>query len=134
MLLIELLVEYSTHSLNRPFSYIYQGSKLVRPGYRVLINFNHRELVGYVINVIETEKTREQLEEELGFTIDEISDVLDETPLLNDDLLSRFDNVTLKTFKKANCIDEKSLNKSKIKDFFKSIQTILHNFIINNNN
>ncbi len=88
MLVIEVLIEYANYSLNRPFSYTYSGSKIVRPGYRVLLNFHKREVMGYVVSTKEIDKSKEQLEDELGFTIGEISDVLDQTPLLNDDLLA----------------------------------------------
>ena len=93
MLIVETLIEYASHSLNRPFSYVYKGKKNIEKGYRVLIEFNHREIVGYVINVQETNKTVEELETELGFNIDEIKDVLDNSPLLNEDLLNLADQV-----------------------------------------
>ena len=94
MLLVETLIEYASHSLDRPFSYIYKGNKNIERGYRVLIEFNHREIVGYVTNVSETNKTVEELEDSLGFRIDEIKDVLDSSPLLNDDLLQLADQVS----------------------------------------
>ena len=93
MLLVETLIEYASHSLDRPFSYIYKGNKKIERGYRVLIEFNHREIVGYVINVNETDKTVEELEDSYGFRIDEIKDVLDSSPLLNEDLLQLADQV-----------------------------------------
>lgn len=93
MLVIELLIEYSALSLDREFTYIYQGKKKVGPGFRVLIDFNSSELIGYVLRVSETSKTKEQLEEEKGFIINEIKDVIDETPLLNDELLELVDEV-----------------------------------------
>ena len=94
MKIIELLIEHNNYSLNRPFSYVYFGDKPVDRGYRVLVNFNHQELVGYVIKVSKTNKTKKELEEELGFNIDEIVDVLDSSPLLNEDLMSLADQVS----------------------------------------
>lgn len=93
MLIVEVLTEYSIHSLNRPFSYLYNGNKRIAPGYRVLINFNHREIIGYVVKVTLTDKSKEQLESESGFIMDEVVDVIDSTPLLNDDLLNLADEV-----------------------------------------
>ena len=93
MKIVEILIEYANYSLDRPFSYFYKGNKKLGIGYRVLINFNNRESVGYVTNCYETDKTIEQLEEELGFKIGEILDVLDEAPLLSEDLLSLADQV-----------------------------------------
>ena len=94
MKIIELLIEHNNYSLNRPFSYVYFGDKPVDRGYRVLVNFNHQELVGYVIKVNETNKTKKELEEEFGFNIDEIVDVIDSSPLLNEDLMSLADQVS----------------------------------------
>ena len=94
MQIVEVLIEYARHSLNRPFSYIYNGKKKIAPGYRVLINFNNREIVGYVVDIKETNKTKDELEKESGFIMEEISDVLDESPLLNNDLLKLADEVS----------------------------------------
>ena len=94
MKIIELLIEHNNYSLNRPFSYVYFGDKPVDRGYRVLVNFNHQELVGYVIKVSKTNKTKKELEEEFGFNIDEIVDVIDSSPLLNEDLMSLADQVS----------------------------------------
>lgn len=91
---VEVLVEYSNYSLDRPFSYIYKGNKKVDIGFRVLVNFNNREIVGYVINAYSTEKTIEELEKELGFNIGEVIDVIDESPLLSEDLLKLADKVS----------------------------------------
>ena len=94
MKLIELLIEHNNYSLNRPFSYVYSGEKKIERGYRVLIDFNNHEIVGYVINVKETTKSINELEEELGFSISEIKDVIDEAPLLSEDLMQLADQVS----------------------------------------
>ena len=94
MKLLEILIEHASHTLDRPFSYVYDGKKDVDVGYRVLINFNNKELVGYVTKTTDTDKTIEQLEEELGFEISPIVDVLDEKPLLNDELLQLADEIS----------------------------------------
>ena len=87
MKLLEVLIERKANTLNRPFSYIYNGEKPVDVGYRVLVSFAHKDTIAYVIGLKETDKTKEQLEEEMGFQIGEIKDVLDEKPLLNDELI-----------------------------------------------
>ena len=94
MKIIELLIEHHNYSLNRPFSYSYKGDKKVERGFRVLVNFNHQELVGYVVKVYKTDKSVESLEEELGFQINEIIDVIDSSPLLNEDLMKLADEVS----------------------------------------
>ena len=92
--LIELLIEHATLSLNRPFTYCYHGNKKVDSGFRVLINFNNQELVGYVLSVKESDKSISELEDEFGFSINEIIDVIDETPLLKPDLLELADEMS----------------------------------------
>lgn len=93
MKVIEVLIERANYSLNRPFSYLYDGDKKVDKGYRVLLKFNNQPLVGYVLSTYTTNKSKEQLEEELGFNLFYIDDVIDSSPLLNDDLLSLCDQV-----------------------------------------
>ena len=93
MKIVEVLIEYANYSLDRPFSYFYKGKKKVDVGFRVLVTFNNRDIVGYVINCYETNKTLTELQEESGFKIDEIKDVIDESPLLSQDLLNLADEV-----------------------------------------
>ena len=94
MKIVNLLIEHANNSLNRPFSYVYKKEKKVEPGFRVLVNFNEQELVGYVLSVADTDKTTEELEEEWGFEVKEIVDVLDKEALLNDELLTLADHVS----------------------------------------
>lgn len=94
MQLLEVLIEYSTHSLDRPFSYTYSDKRVIKPGVRVLVTFNHREIVGYVTKVTVTDKSREELEQETGLKIGEIADILDERPILNDDLLQLSEEIS----------------------------------------
>lgn len=94
MKLLQILIEHASHSLDRPFSYAYKGDKKIDVGFRVLVNFNSSELVGYVIECEETSKNIEQLEDELGFEISEIQDILDESPLLNNELLLLADRMS----------------------------------------
>lgn len=94
MKLIELLIEHATLSLNRAFTYAYSGMKKVDAGYRVILDFHNQELVGYVLSVKDTNKTIAELEEEFGYTINEIKDVIDDSPLLNDDLLKLADEMS----------------------------------------
>ena len=94
MQIVEVLIEYAKSSLNRPFSYFYNGKKKLVKGIRVLLDFNHRDIIGYVVKVEETNKTVEEYEEEKGFSISEIKDVIDDEPLLNEELLSLLDEVS----------------------------------------
>lgn len=94
MKIVNILIEHASHSLDRPFSYVYSGSKNIGIGFRVLVDFNHTKLVGYVLECKETSKTINELEEELGFNILEIEDVIDDSPLLNEELLKLADFVS----------------------------------------
>ena len=94
MKLIEVLIEYSNYSLDRPFSYVYKGNKNLDVGFRVLVAFNNREIIGYVTKCEETDKAKEELEKELGFNIGEVIDVVDDSPLLSQDLLNLADEVS----------------------------------------
>ena len=93
MQIVEVLIEYAKSSLYRPFSYFYNGKKKLVKGIRVLLDFNHRDIIGYIVNVEETNKTVQEYEEEKGFSISEIKDVIDDEPLLNDELLTLLDEV-----------------------------------------
>ncbi len=94
MLLINILIEYALHSLNRPFTYIYKGDKKVVVGTRVLVSFNHQQIIGYVIGVTKSDKTIKELEEEYGFVLEEIDDILDESPLLNEELMNLSEEIS----------------------------------------
>ena len=94
MQIVEVLIEYAKSSLNRPFSYCYNGPKKLIKGIRVLLEFNHRDLIGYIINVQETDLSIAEYEEEKGFSVSEIKDVIDDVPLLNEELLSLLDEVS----------------------------------------
>lgn len=94
MKLVELLIEYAISALDRPFTYIYKGNKKLEAGFRVLVTFNSKELVGYVTSIKETNQSKEEIEESLGYQINEIKDVIDEAPLLNDDLLELVDEIS----------------------------------------
>ncbi|MFA6781074.1 MAG: primosomal protein N', partial [Bacilli bacterium] len=93
MRILEVLTEHRVNALNRPFSYVYFGQKDVRVGFRVLINFNNRQLVGYVVSVEETSKTLDEYEQEKGFDVQEIIDVLDDSELLNDELMALVERI-----------------------------------------
>ena len=94
MKILETLIEYGTYSLNRPFSYLYDGEDEIKVGTRVIISFNNREIIGYVLSVKETSKSKEEIEKESGYTLSFIIKVLDEVPLLNEELLSLADDIS----------------------------------------
>lgn len=94
MQIVKVLIEYANRTLNRPFSYIYKGKEKIQKGIRVLVNFNHRDIVGYVVDVENTNKTVEEIESESGYQLNEIVSIIDQTPLLDQELLSLLDEVS----------------------------------------
>ena len=94
MQIVKVLIEYSNRTLNRPFSYIYKGDIKIKKGIRVLVEFNHREIVGYVIDVEESNLKIEQIEEQSGYQLSEIISIIDKEPLLDDELLTLLDDVS----------------------------------------
>ena len=87
MKLLEVLIERKANTLNRPFSYVYEGDKPIDVGFRVLVPFAHKDVIGYVVGAKEENRSIAQLEEDMGFRIDKVKDVLDDKPLLNEELL-----------------------------------------------
>ncbi len=87
MKLVEVLIERKAESLNRPFSYLYYGSKNIDIGFRVIVPFAKTKLVAYVLKVIDTNKSKEELESLTGYKISDIIDVIDDKPLLNKELM-----------------------------------------------
>ncbi|MCQ2800693.1 MAG: primosomal protein N' [Bacilli bacterium] len=94
MQIVKVLIEYANRTLNRPFSYLYKGNVKIQKGIRVLVNFNHRDIFGYVVDVEETNKTAEELEMESGYQLSEIVSIIDQTPLLDQELLTLLDEVS----------------------------------------
>ena len=94
MQIVKVLIEYANRTLNRPFSYFYKGNIEIKRGVRVLVNFNHRDIVGYVIDVEKTDKSVSEVEEESGYQLNEIVSIIDQTPLLDEELLALLDEVS----------------------------------------
>ena len=94
MLIVKVLIEYAVSSLDRPFSYLYRGDNQIRVGTRVLVSFNNKEIVGYVIEVESSDLSKTELEEQTGFKLEEVIEVLDEFPLLNVDLMNLLDIIS----------------------------------------
>lgn len=87
MLILQVLTQYGKLSLNRPFSYAYSGSKKVGTRFRVSVPFNNRPIMGFVISISETTKSLDELEKLNGYRLNEVIDVIDQEPLLSDELM-----------------------------------------------
>lgn len=87
MKIANVRVEHQVFSLDTPFSYEIPENLNVVAGVRVSIPLNSTTLVGYVTSVEELNITKEEYERVNGFEIKSIIDVIDEKPLLNEELL-----------------------------------------------
>lgn len=87
MVILDVLIQYGSQALDKTFSYLYSGNKVVGPRFRVTIDFNGKQIMGFVMGVHPTSKSEEELEKENGFPLKHILDVVDEEPLLTDELM-----------------------------------------------
>ena len=87
MKIVDVLIERKIQSLNRPFSYVAKDDALIEVGERVLVPFNNKNIVGYVINVTKSDKSIAELEKEFGYKLFEIRKIIDEKPLLTPELI-----------------------------------------------
>ena len=86
MQILSVLIEYNVSSLNRPFSYVYEGDNEIKVGTRVLVPFNNRNIIGYVVDVEKTDKTKKEISESSPFDVKEITKIIDDEPIFNDEL------------------------------------------------
>lgn len=86
MKIYEVLIEYTSSSLDRPFSYAYSGEKSIALLCRVLVPFRNASVCGIVVNIRQTEESPQEYERATGFQLKEIRDVIDDAPLLNERL------------------------------------------------
>ena len=86
MQILKVLIEYSAESIDRTFDYLLNAQKDVK-GCRVAIDFgNKKDVIGYVLDSEYTDKTKEELEEDYGFALKEVKEVIDEESLLSNEL------------------------------------------------
>ncbi|MBP5217142.1 MAG: DEAD/DEAH box helicase family protein, partial [Bacilli bacterium] len=86
MKILDVYIEHGKASLDRPFSYLYDGPRNVEPFFRVLVDFHGQRIMGFVSRVRDTDATEKELEEANGFALSHILEVIDSEPLLNDEL------------------------------------------------
>lgn len=87
MLVLDVLIQHGLASLDRPFTYLYEGARAVGVGFRVQVRFHSQCLLGFVVRVEETPYRKEELEKQRGFPLSYVTAIVDEEPLLNDELL-----------------------------------------------
>lgn len=84
MYIVKVLVEHPVHSLDTTFDYL--SHKKLMVGIRVWIRFGYQKIIGYVEAIEETSLSQEELEKKAGFQYQYILEVIDEEPLLNEEL------------------------------------------------
>ena len=86
MQIASVVIEYSDDRLDKTFDYLYLGDENII-GKRVSVIFNHREVIGYVLDTSFSDLSKEELEEEYGFKLNFINKVIDNEALINEELL-----------------------------------------------
>ncbi|MCF0111626.1 MAG: primosomal protein N' [Erysipelotrichaceae bacterium] len=87
MILAKIWMEHSARALNRTFTYdVSQFS--VKPGMRVHVPFGTQKLVGFVDQVWEDRREKKEIEAQQGFEIKSVYDVIDQEPVLNEELMN----------------------------------------------
>ena len=84
MFIAKILIEHPVQSLDMTFDYL--SNYPLQIGIRVLVPFGRQKLVGYIESIEETHLSKDVLEKEAGFSYHYISEVIDDEPLLNDEL------------------------------------------------
>ncbi len=87
MKIAKIYTERSNLKIDRPFSYFISDELNVLVGTRVNINFNGSDIVGYVEDIEYSDLSKKEYEDIQGFELKEISDVIDDKPLLNKELV-----------------------------------------------
>lgn len=86
MQILKVLIEYSAENIDRTFDYLLNSDMDAR-GCRVSIDFgNQKNVVGYVLDSEYTDMSKEELEEEYGFSLKEVKEVIDKESLLSNEL------------------------------------------------
>ncbi len=103
MYIADVLIEHPVNPLDRPFSYLCELP--ISKGIRVKVPFAAQSLVGYVESVLETTLSEKELEEENGYPLKWISEIIDEKPLLNSELMQVADYLSKITLSpKISCL------------------------------
>lgn len=95
--LLEVFIEHQLQQLNRPFTYVYHGPIIPQKGIRVRVPFRQQSLIGYVTEskLIEDFKTYQASS---PYPILEVTELLDEKPILSIELLTLVDELATQQF------------------------------------
>lgn len=85
MLVANVWIEHPYFKIDRPYSYLADGFTL-KQGMRVVVDFNNQRLIGFVDTVFSTDLDQQSYFKQHGFELKMILAVIDEKPLINDEL------------------------------------------------
>ena len=85
MYLLKVLTQNNVYLLDRTFYYL--SDKDVKEGVRVKINFHNSSIVGYVVSSEFKNKSKDEIEDDLGINLAFIEEIIDQKPILNEKLL-----------------------------------------------
>ncbi|MBQ4254103.1 MAG: DEAD/DEAH box helicase family protein, partial [Erysipelotrichaceae bacterium] len=86
MRLANVWLEHPTMMLNRTFSYILKDNQHPVRGCRVQVELNNRMIVGFVDSVEQIDQQKEEYEKQAGYSLKYVYSVMDESPVLNEEL------------------------------------------------
>lgn len=86
MQIVQVLVEYGVRKLDKTFTYVYLKDNSIKCGTRVKVNFNNKDIIGYVLKVEKSDLSFEEYQSKSFFVVKEILEIIDEEPLLNEEL------------------------------------------------
>lgn len=84
MYILEVYVTNASLNINRSFTYLSEVE--VKAFMRVRIEFNHQAMLGFVSEVSYLNKTKAEIEAMYGYKMLEIIEIVDEKPILSNDL------------------------------------------------
>jgi len=96
MYLIDVIIEHPVRHLDTTFTYLNKNS--IPIGVRVHIPFGKQKLVGYVKDCQHTFQSQNELERSSGFKYRWVIDIIDQEPVLNDELKKLCDYMSYTTF------------------------------------
>ena len=86
MQIVNVWLEHSVMNLNRTFSYCCGDEVRLERGMRVTVPLGSQQVVGFVDSCEHSDLSAEEYQQANGFEIKEISELIDNEPLMNDEL------------------------------------------------
>ena len=84
MHVVSVLIEHPIRHLDTHFDYL--SDKEVPKGVRVIVPFSHQQVTGYVIGCLDEKQSEQKIKENKDFNYKEIIRIIDDVPLLNEEL------------------------------------------------